>query len=119
MKGKIKMSEEKIMNDEMMNNDELEQVAGGTNGEYKEIRKYLPVSYAPISNSCEVDIVIPMRPDEVEEWLKENLNIDAKIDNGAWYNPFDSAGNPNVYSRNGQSLTHAQVVGEVKKFFGK
>ena len=60
-----------------------------------------------------------MKPDEVSGCLKKNLNIDAIIDDGPWYNPFDSAGNPNVYSRNGQSLTHAQVIAEVKNFVSK
>ena len=112
---------EKILKDELMNEEELENVAGGTNGEYKELRKLLPVikyiTYSPVfEESIEHETSRYMYTDEVEGWLKQNLNIDANIDNGAWYNPLNSAGNSNIYSRNGQSLTHAQVVNEVKNF---
>ena len=107
----------KKINDELekLSDDELEQVAGGTNGEYKELRNIVS-NYVSEKYYYADDNAIYLDPDEVEDWLKENLNINANIDNGAWYNPFDSAGNSNVYSRNGQSLTHAQVVGEVKNF---
>ena len=113
----------KKINDELekLSDEELDNVAGGTNGEYKELRKLLPTTLKSrkMRYHGTVSTNHMMNPDEVSGWLKENLNIDAQIDNGPWYNPFDSAGNPNVYSRNGQSLTHAQVMAEVKNFVGK
>ena len=111
----------KKINDELekLSDEELDLVAGGTNGEYKELRDLLPQikrigKYPALGGFHDC-----MKPNEVSDWLKENLNIDAQIDNGPWYNPFDSAGNPNFYSRNWQSLTHAQVIAEVKNFLGK
>ena len=76
---------------EMMNMNELNAVSGGTNGEYKELRDILPTMgmkgrYRTV--------------EEVEEWLKVNLKIDAKIDIGGWWNPSSSAGEKNVYIQN-------------------
>lgn len=108
---------------EKMSDDELEQVAGGTNGEYKALRKLLPMVHY-IKNLSFFDQAVEhkkkryMTTDEVEGWLKTNLNIDAEIDDGFFLNPFDSAGDPNKYSRNGQMLTHGQVMDEIKRFLG-
>ena len=117
----------KKINDELekMSDEELDQVAGGTNGEYKELRRLLPgisqtsLRYREELETYEETWVRYMKPHEVAGWLKQNLNIDAIVDDGAWYNPLDSAGNSNVYRRNGQSLTHAQVIAEVRNFLGK
>ncbi len=92
---------------EMMNMNELNAVSGGTNGEYKELRDILPTMgmkgrYRTV--------------EEVEEWLKVNLKIDAKIDIGGWWNPFSSAGEKNIYIRDGKSLTHSKVIAEIKNF---
>ncbi|MBR0288084.1 MAG: hypothetical protein IJQ82_03810 [Selenomonadaceae bacterium] len=118
------MTEEKKIADEMLTNYELDEVSGGTNGEYKEIRKLLPMVeyFGRNKNSGKPEPAKHYRylkPHEVELYLKNELGIDAKIDVGAWYNPLDSAGEYNTYSRNGKSLTHSEVIAEVKNYLGK
>ena len=119
------MTEEKKIADEMLTNYELDEVSGGTNGEYKEIRKLLPMVEYWINNKTSIHAKSShkryryLKPHEVELYLKNELGIDAKIDVGAWYNPLDSAGEYNTYSRNGKSLTHSEVIAEVKNYLGK
>lgn len=110
--------------DEILSDDELDVVVGGTNGEYKALRNLLPtITFTQIdiynNKMFKVEKTRYMDTNEVSDWLKANLNIDAKIDTGGWWNPFNSAGEANTYSRNGNSLTHEQVIGEVKSFLGK
>ena len=108
-----------IMINEMMSIDELDMVNGGTYGEYKELANLLPKISCSDEYIMPQDIVIienPTRkrnPDEVASWLKEKLGIDAKIDIGGWWNPLNSAGKSNVYSRNGQNLSHSKVISEI------
>ena len=109
---------------EMMNMEQLDAVSGGNNGEYKEIRKLLPMitvaNYPDIDGAVRIeDDQYYMNPDEVSGWLKSKLNIDAKIDTGAFLNPLSSAGKRNVYMSNGQRLTHSKVIAEIHNYFGK
>ena len=76
---------------EMISINALNAVGGGTNGEYKELREILP----KMGMKGRYRTV-----EEVEEWLKVNLKIDAKIDIGGWWNPSSSAGEKNVYIQN-------------------
>ena len=112
------------MTNEILNMNELDSVSGGNNGEYKEIRKLLPMTtvanYPDIDGAVRIeDDKYYMNPDEVSGWLKKHLNIDAKIDNGAFFNPLSSAGKRNVYMRDGQRLTHSKVIAEIHNYFGK
>ena len=68
------------MTKEMINMEQLDAVSGGTNGEYKELREILP----KMGMKGRYRTV-----EEVEEWLKVNLKIDAKIDIGDWWNPLE------------------------------
>jgi len=109
---------------EIMSMNELDSVSGGNNGEYKEIRELLPMitveNYPDIDGAVRIeDDKYYMNPEEVTGWLKKNLNIDAKIDTGAFFNPLSSAGKRNVYTRNGQQLTHSKVIAEIHNFLGK
>lgn len=113
------MMNEKIFINEIILDSDLDKVAGGTNGEYRELREILPTVMRIFYSDYGDKHPNYMTTDEVSEWLKINLKIDAKIDAGAWYNPFDSAGSENTYSRNGQTLTHGQVVAECKQFLRK
>ena len=110
---------------EIMNIEQLDKVSGGTNGEYKEIRKLLPMItvenyYPDIDGAVRFeDDKYYMNPDEVRGWLKSKLGIDAKIDVGGMFNPLSSAGKANVYTRNGKSLSHSKVIAEIHNYFGK
>lgn len=109
---------------EMMNMEQLDSVSGGNNGEYKEIRELLPMitveNYPDIDGAVRIeDEKYYMNPEEVTGWLKSKLNIDAKIDNGAFFNPLSSAGKRNVYMRDGKTLTHSKVIAEIHNYLGK
>ncbi|MBQ6142928.1 MAG: hypothetical protein IJI84_00285, partial [Clostridia bacterium] len=89
--------------DELLSDEELDGVAGGTRDEYLTLTNILPMGNTPIGR---------MTAKEAEEWLKRNLNIDATI-----YNKSDST--PNVYKRNGETLDHWDVYKECNKFLHK
>ena len=106
------------MTNEIMIMNELDAVSGGTNGEYKELRNLLPMvkGYDALE---EEEFYTYRDPDEVAEWLRDNLGIEATIDIGAFYDPRSSAGSPNVYMRDGKRLTHSKVIAEIHNYFGK
>lgn len=106
------------MTNEILSMNELDSVNGGNNGEYKEIARLLPEVDLHFGDSGQFESDM-MSPEEVTGWLKKNLNIDAKIDNGAFFNPLSSAGKRNVYMRDGKSLTHSKVIAEIHNYFGK
>lgn len=67
-----------------MSDDELDQVAGGTNGEYKTLRDILPnITYIrnDIFNNriVKVEKTRSMDTNEFSDWLKENLNMTLKL----------------------------------------
>ena len=112
------------MTNEMLNLEQLDEVSGGNNGEYKEIRKLLPMitvaNYPDIDGAVRIeDETRYMEPNEVCSWLKSKLGIDAKIDAGGDFNPLSSAGSRNSYSRNGQALSHSKVIAEIHNYLGK
>lgn len=51
---------------------------------------------------------------EVQTWPKDNLNIDADISVGNL--SVKSPGKPNTCSRNGETISHEDVVAEAKNF---
>ena len=109
---------------EILSMKQLDKISGGTNGEYKEIRKLLPTraikrNFYHLEGAPMDDDIEYMSPGEVRGWLKGKLGIDAKIDVGGALNPLSSAGKKNIYERNGKSLTHSKVIAEIHNYFGK
>ena len=109
--------EEKLkkINDELekLNDEELDAVAGGTLNELRDLQK-LFYHYTDLKNGKMATVY--KSADWIKNWLKSRLNIDAEINyNGGW---FTSPG-ANSYSRNGESLTHEQVVAEIKAKRGR
>lgn len=109
----------KKINDELeaMSDEELDNVAGGTYKEYHELDELLPYS----DDNFTFGNTIVKSPEYIHDWLKSNLNIDAEINIGF---SMDDYGNiydniANVYTRNGQNLTHEEVIKECKAFLGK
>ncbi|MBQ4403090.1 MAG: hypothetical protein II857_01640 [Selenomonadaceae bacterium] len=103
------MADKDKIADEMLTDDELDQVAGGTGEETNELRSLFGFKINPLTERE----YFRRNEDYVQFWLKNRLNIDATLNyKGGW---FTSAG-PNSYSRNGESLTHAQVLEEAKKY---
>lgn len=109
-------TEEKILKDEVLSDDELEQVAGGTDAEYKELTNILPkISYwyNPFLGKARW-MERAMEPEEMKDYLKKTYNIDSHIN---IYTGFRRGGGaPNEYSRNGVSMSHAEVVEFIKTF---
>ncbi len=102
------MKDEKILQEEIMEDEELDAVAGGTLNELRDLQK-LFYHYTDVQRKKTVTVY--KSADWIKKWLKSRLNIDAEINHkGGW---FTSPG-ANSYSRNGESLTHEQVVAEIK-----
>ena len=108
------MAEKDKYADEKLSDEELDQVAGGTVGEYDELRDLFGTVKRHVSSGGRNAHTFEGRlnDEEIKSWLRSNLNIDAQINYKRWF-PWQD-GDPNVYTRNGQSLTHEQVVAEVK-----
>jgi len=113
------MAEKDKFADEKLSDEELDQVAGGTVGEYDELRDLFGTVKRHVSSGGRNAHTFEGRltDEEIKSWLKEHLNIDAQINYKRWF-PWQD-GDPNVYTRNGQSLTHEQVVKEIKGKLGK
>ncbi len=112
-----------VMTNEMMTLEQLDMISGGTNGEYKEIRKLLPTktikrNFYHLEGAPMDDDIEYMSPNEVRGWLKSKLGIDAKIDVGGALNPLSSAGSRNVYKMNGKTISHSKVIAEIHNYLG-
>ena len=98
-----------------MNDEQLEEVAGGSVSETNQMHKALGEIYEfegfEEYNQQKVLFYVPI--DEVGDYLKKHFNIDSKM-NFRIYDPSDhgfvTEGKANEYSRNGKSLTHQQVL---------
>ena len=108
------MTNTKILVEEILLDEEMEKVSGGTTEEFIDIAKFLP-KITRVRYGHEMKDF--MNKDQAQDWLKTNLNIDAEIGLGKTF--FNIPGKPNIYSRNGESLTHEEVLTELKTFFNK
>ena len=110
----------KILKDEILKDEQLDQVAGGTVREYEEICSSMannPIlkgiletgSHVPISN--QVDKVL------VEDILKVEMGIKADISLGFLGTGLGSKSNTYKDLRNGgRSMTHAQVINRISMY---
>ena len=78
--------------DKILSDEELDSVTGGTYDEYKEIETMF------INEPVDFQIT----PEQVQKWLKENLNIDATF--------YNDKNTPNVYTRDGKTLKQSEVI---------
>ena len=101
----------KKINDELekLDDEQLEQVAGGTFNETTHLQA--AIGWLPSRFNYVVYKDIP-------QYLKEHYNIDVTLyyentnDRGDhWHNQEDA----NIYSRNGQTLTHQEVIDIIGK----
>ena len=100
------MAEEKILDGEKLEMEKLENVAGGTQWEVSELSNTLPNIYDRHNN-----VTRPMVGFEIRNWLKEELNIDATLNYGQV--------NKNAYTKNGQNLSHGEVMSIIHKHLKK
>ena len=115
------MSKEKFA-DEIMSDEELDYVAGGTSEET--IAMINAIGYVRertnYGDGRKFYTLLP--PDEVAGYLKKTYNIDATINLGRFnddVHTFEMGGKPNEYSLNGKSLTQQQVLGIINIVNGK
>ena len=101
-----------VKDNAVLGDKELNEVVGGVRSEWADIAKLLPrvKQYLYGGSSC----MRAMCYKEVQAWLKDNLNIDADISVGN--RTVKSPGKPNTYSRNGETISHEDVVAEAKNF---
>ena len=109
-----------ILTNEILNDEQLDEVAGGTVREYEEICSAMannPIlktiletgSHVPISN--QVDKVL------VEDILKVEMGIKADISLGFLGTGLGSKANTYKDLRNGgQSMTHSQVINRISMY---
>ena len=101
-----------VKDNAVLGGKELNEVVGGVRSEWADIAKLLPrvKRYLYGGSSC----MRAMCCKEVQAWPKGNLNIDADISVGN--RAVKSPGKPNTCSRNGETISHEDVVDEVKNF---
>ena len=111
------MKDDKILQDEIMSEEELDNVTGGTYDEYFDLDNILPYNNGMFT----ISDYRGKSKEYIQNWLKSNLNIDAKINAEFTLDEYGRAQDniKNVYSQNGQSLTHAEVIQKCKTFLGK
>ena len=100
------------MTSEILNNEQLDSVAGGTCQETDElIRAIGPVDVRVKQGHTHYQTTYStehrqLKRGEVADYLKNHYGIEADISNG--FLCF-SDGSKNTYTRNGKSMTHAKV----------
>lgn len=116
------MADEKIFDNEILSDEELDNVAGGTSEET--IAMINAIGYVRertnYGDGRKFYTLLP--PDEVASYLKKTFNIDATINLGRFnddVHQFEMGGKPNEYSINGKSLTQRQVLDIINIVNGK
>lgn len=111
------MKNEKILQEEVLSDEDLEKISGGSVSETDQIRNAIGQVYEVdgfkdnFSHPVKFKTYLPTN--EVCGYLKKHYNIDATLNFGDFdpaSHDFVTDGDPNKYSRNGQTLTHAQVL---------
>ena len=115
------MSDKKIFDNELLTDEQLDNVAGGTVSETYQLRKALGEVYF-VKDGQPAPFYTYLPENEVEQYLKKTYNIDATLNFGD-YDPashdYVTEGEPNQYSLNGKSLTHQQVLSIINIVNGK
>ena len=109
----------KTFEEKMMNEEELENVSGGTVSELEDLTKAI-VSNPTLQFLGKANSHIPganrLVADAVEGILKDQLNIDADISLGAFGLGIASAKNTYRDMETGKYMTHAEVLDRIKQF---
>ena len=107
----------KILAEEMMNAEELEQVSGGTVGELEDLTKAI-VSNPTLKFLGKAGAHVPganrLVADAVEGVLKDQLNIDADISLGLFGTGAASSKNTYRDIKTGKFLSHNEVLKRVE-----
>ena len=107
----------KTFEEKMMNEEELENVSGGTVSELEDLTTAI-VSNPTLKFLGKANSHIPganrLVADAVEGILKDHLNIDADISLGAFGTGTGSSKNTYRDMETGQYITHAEVLDRIK-----
>ena len=99
------MKDKKILQEEVLSDEELEKVAGGTVSETIDI----VMAVGKVSDKWGTNQRGFLCPESVARYLKERYGIDATL-GGEFFDGGTVSGEANQYSRNGELLTHQQVM---------
>lgn len=114
------MMNEKIFAEEILLDEEMEKVSGGTVGELKDLTNAMlgNSKFKLLSNTeSHVPGVNRIVADSVEKMLQEDLNIDAKISLGFLGTGAGSKNNTYRDMTNGQYISHAEVLDRIRKAY--
>ena len=113
------MKDEKVLNEEVLSEEELEKVAGGKVAELEELTEAI-VHNSTLKFLGKANSHIPganrLVADAVEGILKDHLNIDADISLGAFGTGAGSAKNTYRDMETSKYMTHAEVLDRIKQF---
>ena len=113
------MTNEKIFANEILADEQLEKVSGGTVGELEDLTNAI-VHNPTLKFLGKANSHIPganrLVADAVEGILKDQLNIDADISLGAFGTGAGSSKNTYRDMKTGQYITHAEVLDKIKQF---
>ena len=113
------MKDEKVLNEEVLSEEELEKVAGGKVAELEELTEAI-VHNSTLKFLGKANSHIPganrLVADAVEGILKDQLNIDADISLGAFGTGAGSSKNTYRDMETGKYMTHAEVLDRIKQF---
>lgn len=107
---------------ELMSDEELDQVAGGTVGELSEIFKAFsdnPFLKGVLDTGAHIPVFNDMMAKgTVGMWMKDKLGIEAKFHTGLVGTGFLSSKNEYTDMYTGSPLTHEQVIDCIKSYCG-
>lgn len=113
------MADKNFLDNEILTDEQLDEVAGGTVSEVYDLRAAIGKVRLVngYHNNQPAQFYTYLMEEDVAPYLKKTYGIDATLNFGQ-YDPashdYVTEGNPNTYSRDGQPLTHQQVLDIIK-----
>jgi hypothetical protein len=111
------MADEKLLQDELLSDEELDKVAGGTFSEWTEISKLIGrvVERHGTVNGKPAIVYVYLDISQLKGYLKKNYNIDAELDGGyTGAGDHFEEGEANIYKINGKQISHQHVLDIIK-----
>ena len=108
------MADEKILQDELMSDEELDQVAGGTNGETASDSRFLN----SLNGSCDRYGTWRIQHEDHDNEIRDawkRVGVDVKIRTGNLF----TGGSDNVYSINGKEVSRTEAIQHAMNVTGK
>jgi hypothetical protein len=111
----------KLMSNNALSEEQLDNVSGGNYQEYVQISNAIAKRISEINNSKTDDKTERMTQEETANWLKKNLNIGVDFGISVSSRPLDFFNSAAKYystlsTTPGKTLTHAQVLEKIKNW---